>query len=124
MILFLGELLFSLVEIFIRLCQSFPKVPNSENAALAWYLLLLVVEDGQRLMDQSLFLLACIVVTLLRTSFLKFIPIFLTLRGNLTSGFLNVQLSPARMMMLTISTLIYWACSLESKKLCKVLTLW
>ena len=93
-------------------------INSSEIAGISW---MLVVEDVQRLIDQSLFLLACVVVTLLRTSSLKFT--FLTLRGNLTGGFLNIQFSPARMMMLTISTLGYWTCSLESKKLCKVLTL-
>ena len=152
MILLLGELLFSLVDIFITLCQPFPKVPNKRSwvllsicgetpmyitllktamwsTALRMLLLhsiswMLVMEDTQKLMDQSLFLLACTVVTLLRTSFLKFDPIFPTLRGNLTSGFLNVQFSLARMMMLIISTLTYWTCSLESKNLCKVLTLW
>ena len=151
---FFRELLFSLVEIFIRLFQSFPKVPNKRSWVLltvnhicgetpmyitllktaAWSTALrmllfhsiywmLALEDVQRLMDQSLFLLAYVVVTPLETSFLKFIAIFLTLRETLTSGFLNIQFSPARMMMLTISTLIYWACSLESKKLYKVLTL-
>ena len=121
MILLLGELLFSLVEIFIRLCQSFPKVPNSENVGLAWYLL--VVGYGRWTeVDGSITLppgMHCgdTVEDLIS-------KIFLTLRGNLTSGFLNVQSSPERMMMLTISTLIYCACSLESKKLCKVLTLW
>ena len=126
MILLLGELLFSLVDIFITLCQPFPKVPNKRSwvllsicgetpmyitllktamwsTALRMLLLhsiswMLVMEDTQKLMDQSLFLLACTVVTLLRTSFLKFDPIF--------------------------PTLTYWTCSLESKNLCKVLTLW
>ena len=121
MILLLGELLFSLVKISIRLCQSFPKVPNSENAGLAWYLLVVgyrrwTEADGSITLPPGMHC-GDTVEDLISKN-------FLTLRGNLTNGFPNVQLSPARMMMLTISTLIYWACSLESKKLCKVLTLW